>query len=267
MTGNNDVKALRRLYDVVESNVRSLKSLGVPAESYGSLLSTVVMNKLPTELRLIIGRKIGDDDWKLDVILEELLKEVETRERIANVNNPSSTQKRPQREQCTAAALLSGDGQPHCCFCNQQHRSENCQVKKTAEERKQILKRNGRCFICLRRGHISRECRSRVRCSGCGGKHHLAVCYKLSTTESVSTNSTQSAGNVSSDPTPREAALNPGASPFQPNTSANTTMLVDGRGAVLLQTAKMSIYNPINPERLLTVRAIFDTGSQRSYVT
>ena len=41
----NNVKALRRLYDV-----RSLKFLGVTAESYGSLLASVLMNKLPREL-------------------------------------------------------------------------------------------------------------------------------------------------------------------------------------------------------------------------
>jgi hypothetical protein len=106
-----------------------------------------------------------------------------------------------------------------------------------------------------------------VRCSGCGGNHHLAVCYKSSVTETVSTNSTQCAGNISSEPTTQEVALNPRASPFQPTTSVNTTILVDGKGAVLLQTAKMCVYDPSNPERLLTVRAIFDTRSQRSYVT
>jgi hypothetical protein len=97
VTGNNDVKTLCRLYDVVESNVQSLKSLGVPAESYGSLLSTVVMNKLPTELCLIIGREIGDDDWKFDVILEELLKEVETREQIAKCEQSTSATEMPSR--------------------------------------------------------------------------------------------------------------------------------------------------------------------------
>ena len=94
VTGNNDVKALCRFYDVVELNVQSLKSLGVPAKPYGSLLSTVVLNKL----HLIIERKIGDDDWKLEVILEERLKEIETREQIANVNSLSLTQRRPQKE-------------------------------------------------------------------------------------------------------------------------------------------------------------------------
>ena len=54
--GNHDVKPLRRLYDTMESNVRSLRSLGFPADSYGSLLSTLIMNKLPNELRSIIRR-------------------------------------------------------------------------------------------------------------------------------------------------------------------------------------------------------------------
>ena len=124
VTGNNDVKALCRLYDIVESNVWSLRSLEVPAESYGSLLSTLVVNKLPNKLCLIIERKAGDDDWRLDVILEELLEEVETREWIANLSNPPTPQRRTHREQYTAAALFSGDSQPHCCFCNQQHQSE-----------------------------------------------------------------------------------------------------------------------------------------------
>ena len=54
------MKGLRHLYDVIESNVRSLKSLGVRAESYGSLLSSVLMNKLPSELRLIASRKFRE---------------------------------------------------------------------------------------------------------------------------------------------------------------------------------------------------------------
>ncbi len=43
VASQNDTKRIRQLYDVIESNVRSLKSLGVSAESYGSLLSSVLM--------------------------------------------------------------------------------------------------------------------------------------------------------------------------------------------------------------------------------
>ena len=55
---NEDTRKLRKLYDTLESHVRSLKSLGLPSDSYGSLLSSITMNKLPQELRLIISREI-----------------------------------------------------------------------------------------------------------------------------------------------------------------------------------------------------------------
>ena len=53
VTSQHDVRGLRHLYNINEVNVRSLDSLGIKAESYGSLLSSVLMNKLPSELRLI----------------------------------------------------------------------------------------------------------------------------------------------------------------------------------------------------------------------
>ena len=53
----HNLKRLRRLYDQLESHIRILKSLGVTPESYGSLLSSVLLNKLPSELRLIISAK------------------------------------------------------------------------------------------------------------------------------------------------------------------------------------------------------------------
>ena len=31
-------------------------------------------------------------------------------------------------------------------------------------------------FVCLRRGHISRECKSPKRCVKCNGWHHVSIC-------------------------------------------------------------------------------------------
>ena len=50
VTSLDDQKGLRHLYDRMEANVRSLKTLGVVSESYGSLLSSVLMKCLPQEL-------------------------------------------------------------------------------------------------------------------------------------------------------------------------------------------------------------------------
>ena len=82
VASQHDVKGLRQLYDVIESNVRSFKSLGVKADFYGSLLSSVVMTRLPSELRLIISRKFGDSDsWIFDELLRLIEEEVQACER------------------------------------------------------------------------------------------------------------------------------------------------------------------------------------------
>jgi len=47
VTSQHNIKGLQRLYDTVETHVRSLKNLGVASESYGSLLTSVLLNKLP----------------------------------------------------------------------------------------------------------------------------------------------------------------------------------------------------------------------------
>ena len=100
VASQHDLKGLRHLYDLIESHVRALKSLGVSSESYGALLSSVLLSRLPHELRLIVSRKINDDDWNLDNLMKEMEREIDARERAkANSANPSattSTKNRPE---------------------------------------------------------------------------------------------------------------------------------------------------------------------------
>ena len=72
------LKALRRFY---ETQVRGLKAMGVTSETYGGLLSSVMLGKISPEIRLIITRQLGDEDRKLENLMELLLKELEARER------------------------------------------------------------------------------------------------------------------------------------------------------------------------------------------
>ena len=80
VTSDQTVKGLLHLYHHVESHVRSLKSLGVTSDNYGSLLVSVLMNKLPQELKVAITGK-PDEDWNLDGILGWIEKEIEAKER------------------------------------------------------------------------------------------------------------------------------------------------------------------------------------------
>lgn len=136
VASQHNIKALHRLYDLVESHVRSLRSLGVPPESYGSLLSSVLLN----ELHLIVSRKTGDGDWNLNALMEIVGQELEATERTATNVNPSNTtnhERKLGKDQCTAATLLSGNSpsNPTCCYCQQAHSSSICGAVRDIEAR------------------------------------------------------------------------------------------------------------------------------------
>ena len=100
------------------------------------------------------------DDWELISVLEALKSEVEARERSGI---QSMTEKPPPRRptfhtgsnNATASALLSGAGKFSCLFCKGNHWASECHVVTNIKGRKSILKKQGQCFICLRRaGHF-----------------------------------------------------------------------------------------------------------------
>ena len=255
VTSQYNLSGLRHMYDPMESHIQSLKSLGVASESYGSLLSPVLLNKLPSELRLIASREVSDEEWSLDAILKVIEEEIRVRERTTV--NPTRQQQQQQhrrgsdRGPHTAAALVSGAGSgPSCCYCQQSHSSSNCRVVTRVEARKQILKSSGRCYTCLRKGHIGRDCRSRSKCTRCNGRHHISICEKDSQRESMQSSpiSVPAAPTPQPDPprtTPtfqsRGTGLNPDATVYTATPTAS--LYVDADKTVLLQTAQADIYN------------------------
>ena len=98
------LRDLRRLYDNTEPHVRSLKSMGIEATSYGALLSPVLLSKLPPELRLIVSRKVPDSNLDMDALLATFEEELTARERA----NPQSTRRGQERVHNTASTLFSG---------------------------------------------------------------------------------------------------------------------------------------------------------------
>ena len=67
---HHNVKGLRRLHDSVEAHVRGLHVLGMPPDSYGGLLTSVLISKLPPEIRLIVSQAIMGESWDLDQVMK-----------------------------------------------------------------------------------------------------------------------------------------------------------------------------------------------------
>ena len=151
-----DVKGLRRLFDQVSSHVRSLKSLDVGSETYGSLLCPVLVAKLPSELQLIVSRKLSEEDWNLDELLR-IIEEVVARERVSVTQTVKL--RRDSKPLPSATALVSDAKgvKQGCCYCGKDHFPASCDVVPKVDARKQILRKSGRCrcFSCLRKGHLS----------------------------------------------------------------------------------------------------------------
>ena len=140
ITSQHNLRGLHYLCDLIESQVRSLRSLGVPSESYGSLLLSVIINKLPHEIRLIVSRDVAGGEWELDKLMV-VENEVEARERayVANSSQPQPKKPSPRKGPSTATTLLSDGHKVECCYCRQPHPSSQCGVITNICMRKDIL--------------------------------------------------------------------------------------------------------------------------------
>ena len=92
-------KTLRHLFDQVESHMRGLRSLGVPPETYDSLLSSILVNKLPPELHLIISRDVKDKEWDLSGLMKVMECKIDARGRVAS--QPLKRQSSPLLQPCS----------------------------------------------------------------------------------------------------------------------------------------------------------------------
>ena len=234
-----NLEGLRKLYNDVESCVRNLKSLKVEVSTYGCLLIPILKDRLPEELILIISRKFAGNIWTLDVLLKYFHDELQAKENcfLATDKYAKSDFKIKGSESnrsYTAAGLhAQQNNRQHaqrCVYCLENHAPSQCKKVTNIKSRFDILKRYGKCYICLNSGHIARKCPSDYVCRKCnGGKHHISVCNKEKSENSVVSH-------------------------------------VEASTSILLQTARATILN-IDESQSLTSRILFDSGSQRTYVT
>ena len=252
----NNLVALRKLYDKVESNVRSLEALGVGSDSYGSLLLPVLVKKLPNELFLMVSREISGY-WELKSIMKILSEELEAREWLATPNIKDGG--RQVDSIPTTTAFVSGNRPigTGCCYCKGEHSPDACNIMRSVKDRKQSLRAAGRCYVCLKVGHLSRNCRSRTRCHQCSGRHHTSICEGSSRVDSMGVANLNLPGGQNCAGS--TGGLNPSAPPFGDGSTA--CCCIGSKNNVLLQTAQATAYDPSNPNRQRTVTILFDSGS------
>ena len=139
-----------------------------------------------------------------------------------------------------------------CCYCGKDHFHASCDVVPEVDARKQILRKSGRCFSCLHKWHLSRNCRTTHRCHKCNRHHHTSICTAETSSETT--------------PVVTTNTLNLSAPEYIPSTT-DTTLYLEASRMVLLQTAVAEVYHPTNQTKRRSIRIAMDSGSQRSYLT
>ena len=123
---------------------------------------------------------MGDDDWQLDQLLDIFKRAFEARIRAggSTVNKEQPSPPKPKRREdgTTHALLTGGDANcPTCTFCTGKHPSRDCQTVPDVLARKELLKKYGRCLVCLRKDDITRNCSAKFKCHKCKGRQHVSI--------------------------------------------------------------------------------------------
>ncbi|XP_021947712.1 uncharacterized protein LOC110845573 [Folsomia candida] len=272
---------LAELYDSVETQLRSLESLGIKPEHTIQFLFPMVESCLPEEilmawhrspLRKEDGSKYVPQKNELDFLMEFLREEVESEATMKLVksgfessvtlkddkakaskggkfSDTVKSQKIKEDNIPTAAGLFAGQKHYTCIFCAKSHPSPECFLAQTMsrKEKEDKIKEKRCCFNCLQPNHRSTDCKSLVKCILCGKRHVVLMCPSLSK-------------QIYSDEDKK--------SPKKDSDSSSSTTTMNGMamnshtcsGDVLLQTLVVRLYNDDGKYKL--ARLVYDNGSQ-----
>ena len=103
--------------------------------------------------------------------------------------------------------------------------------------RKEILKNSRRCYICFEIGHTAHSCTWEYKCNKWNGKHNIGIC-----------------------------TFEKATSRFENQINPSSNNLANSQGNVLLQTAYVKV-GDLHSQKDTKVNILFDTGSQRSYIS
>ena len=191
-----------------------------------------------------------------------------------------------------------------CSYCSGGHFSHECIKYKTVNARKDRVMSLKLCFNCLKPGHSSNTCRSSRTCCTCRLHHHLSLCIKAHSNSNSSEASNPSLSN--SNPVVSQGKSNPSSAstnstnsrnfkaqaqthPNQPfvtpnktnKSQASSSTKTSSQSPAVDTTYVTSVNSPNFPNNVLptatlnvrycdkqvNVRAFFDTGSHRSFIS
>ena len=250
------------LYDSLQSHVRCLESLGVSGDTYGVILTPLILSRLPQEIRMEWAREGEGRESDLAFLLDFLFREIKRRERSETFDKSHEMKnqrlndqtKKPAPSVATFHANSCNQNKTQCGFCRKtNHASEQCYSIKglNGEELRGKVRDSRLCYICLGK-HFARDCYSKIKCKGCGGRHNSILCTKGN--PSVSASSDQSTPLRETQPQSQNQRNVVSYAHFE-NQNKTTVM----------QVVKAKLQS--KGGKIVEANVLFDGGSDLSFVT
>ena len=158
--------------------MRALRSLGKSPDTYSTMLTPMVLGKLPIELKKQLARDHNSGEWTIREVLTSILKEIRVLE-VGHYSNSFS------KELYTTTASFHTTArkpiaqrekkEPACTYCKGTHTANQCTVIKGHQQHVSIVKEAGLCCNCLAHHRVS-QCTSHRRCKRYNQKHHTSLC-------------------------------------------------------------------------------------------
>ena len=205
-------------------------------------------------------------------LLEVIHKEIEAREISEGIKLTPEKPKSQAPRFSTASQFLvrgnqSSQTQIQCIYCSKNHYSASCAKVSEPSAHLKILRKKGRCFVCLKSEHRSNQCASTKSCRRCSGKHHQSICNQHAPREATTpSRQSQQTRNNSNDQeiTSTENSNTPDTHTTYVQQESKSRR-ANTIGGVMLQTAT-AIVSSKDGTRSTKVKILFDSGSQRSYI-
>ncbi|XP_021964265.1 uncharacterized protein LOC110859612 [Folsomia candida] len=262
--------SITQMFDKLEAHLKALESLGITQDQMDILLFPMVESCLPDDVLLAWQRsasfgKDGKNETpprtEFDYMMEFVRGEVEneTQRQLAQAGfgvgeeKVNEKQKNGNKSSIPTAASLSNQVEKiGWIFCSKSnHPSQECfrAQKMTMEERRDKVRDSRSCYVCLKKGHGAKFCKSSLKCSHCQKKHYKLMCPELEKKSESHGDSSEFVQGM------RGLTVQPSVTSYNQEGKVNL---------VLMKTLHVMIKGPGGRNR--EVRLLFDEGSQRSYV-
>ncbi|XP_050516282.1 uncharacterized protein LOC126891143 [Diabrotica virgifera virgifera] len=242
--------SIRQLIDELQGNLRSLKSLNQPIDTWDTLLIFIIIEKLDSYTTQEWESKKPSNATLKDLI-NFLKGKADVLEKI-DANLGQNNKERFSSDKKSSRALVAT--QTSCAFC----KSINNKISLCPDfnhlsisDRAENVKRLKLCFNCQHSGHINLNCKH-GKCTKCGKKHHSLLHINTDNSNNLTSysNSVQSSSNIQSDSTVH-------------NTQTLSNYVPEYK-SVLLSTVLVNVFDSAGVAH--KCRALLDSASQSNYI-